>query len=106
MVRAPAGREQLSVYRVLDRVNEGGRLVTRRVAADGGRWSVSVRDRAPGSGLLDVPLTRAAGRGRRRSHGGADLHHARRRSGSTARRSGATCTGPIWRRIPPIAAPW
>ncbi|HEV7498613.1 MAG TPA: adenylate/guanylate cyclase domain-containing protein, partial [Vicinamibacteria bacterium] len=56
MVRAPAGREQHSVYRVLDRVNEGGRLVTRRVASEGGRWSVSVRDRAPGSGLLDVPL--------------------------------------------------
>jgi hypothetical protein len=56
MVRAPAGREQLSVYRVLDQVNEGGRLVTRKVAAEGGRWSVSVRDRAPGSGLLDAPL--------------------------------------------------
>jgi len=56
MVRAPAGREQLSVYRVLDRVNEGGRLVTRKVASEGGRWTVSVRDRPPGSGLLDAPL--------------------------------------------------
>src|SRR6185295_16433662 len=55
MVREPRGREQLSVYRVLDRDAEGGRLVTRRVASDGARWSVSLRDRAPGSGLLDVP---------------------------------------------------
>ena len=54
MVREPQGRAQLSVYRVLDRDTDGGRLVTRRVAAEGARWSVSVRDRAPGSGLLDV----------------------------------------------------
>jgi adenylate cyclase len=50
------GREQLSVYRVLDRDVEGGRLVTRGVASARGRWSVSLRDRVPGSGLLDVPL--------------------------------------------------
>ena len=55
MVREPQGRAQLSVYRVLDRDTDGGRLVTRRVAAEGARWSVSLRDRAPGSGLLDMP---------------------------------------------------
>jgi adenylate cyclase len=55
-VRERGGREQLSVYRVLDGDVEGGRLVTRRVAADGARWSVAVRDRAAGSGLLDTPL--------------------------------------------------
>jgi len=56
MVLETRGREQLSVYRVLDRDVEGGRLVTRGVASAGGRWMVSLRDRAPGSGLLDVPL--------------------------------------------------
>jgi adenylate cyclase len=55
IVRERGGREQLSVYRVLDRDNEGGRLVTRRVVADGEGWTVSLRDRGPGSGLLDVP---------------------------------------------------
>src|SRR5712691_1854425 len=50
--REPGGREQLSVYRVLDGEAEGGRLVTRKVSPDGPRWRVAVRDRPPGAGLL------------------------------------------------------
>ena len=56
LVREPGGREQLSVYRVLDGNEEGGRLVTRKVSPDGPRWRVAVRDRPPGAGLLDTPL--------------------------------------------------
>ena len=60
MLREPGGREQLSVYRVLeggvDGNKDGGRLVTRKVSADGTRWTVAVRDRPSGAGLLEVPL--------------------------------------------------
>jgi adenylate cyclase len=55
IVLEPAGREQISVYRVL----EGGadRLVTRVVSQAGAEWNVAVRDRRAGSGLLDTPMT-------------------------------------------------
>ncbi|HEU0093926.1 MAG TPA: adenylate/guanylate cyclase domain-containing protein [Vicinamibacteria bacterium] len=56
LLREAGGREQLSVYRVLDGDAEGGRLVTRKVSPDGPRWRVAVRDRPPGAGLLDTPL--------------------------------------------------
>jgi adenylate cyclase len=44
------------VYRVLDGDVEGGRLVTRKVSPEGPRWRVALRDRPPGSGLLEAPL--------------------------------------------------
>jgi adenylate cyclase len=55
MVLEPGGHEQVSVYRVL----EGGadRLVTRVVSREGSDWRLAVRDRPPGSGLLDVPMS-------------------------------------------------
>ncbi len=56
LLREAGGREQLSVYRVLDGDAEGGRLVPRKVSPDGPRWRVAVRDRPPGAGLLDTPL--------------------------------------------------
>src|SRR5438552_4241950 len=56
LVRERAGREQLSVHRVLDGDAEGGRLVTRKVFPEGLRWRVALRDRPPGTGLLETPL--------------------------------------------------
>jgi adenylate cyclase len=47
------GRGQVSVYRVLE---GGDRLVTRVVSQHGGAWTVALRDRPPGSGLLDAPM--------------------------------------------------
>jgi adenylate cyclase len=51
---APAGRTQLSVYRVLG--GGGDRLLTRETLQERSRWPVRLRDRPAGSGLLGVPL--------------------------------------------------
>ena len=56
---APAGRTQVSVYRVLEKGSD--RLLTRETAQDRGVWRVTVRDRPPGSGLLGAPLRAASG---------------------------------------------
>src|SRR5712691_6821304 len=53
----PAGRTQVSVYRVL--ASGDDRLLTRETAQERGRWQVLVRDRPAGSGLLGVPLAAA-----------------------------------------------